>query len=199
MKNVLIISFSILLLFSCKHDCADTNCQNGGKCINGNCECPPGYYGANCEKKDTCYFLDCQNGSACKGGKCECLPTFEGAKCEWANTLGKKILFDGYIDVPFNYPLPFNGDTLEAKEYTLNPNGVISFTLYKGSTKAGFVGCNKDGQAFSSVGTPNGSGSSKFFTSGTVSGNGKLFSFKVTEVHTFGTDVVGLYSFRVIN
>lgn len=194
MKNVLLIVLCTVILFSCKHECADTNCQNGGKCISGTCECPPGYYGERCEFKDTCYFRDCQNNSNCKNGGCDCLPTFEGAKCEWANTLGKKIVRAGYIE---NYNL--KPDTLEAKDYILYPDGVISFNLYKGNIKAGYVGCNKLGKAFSSVGNPVDAGSSKFFTNGTVSGNGKLFSFTVTEQHTFGTDVVGMYSFRVIN
>lgn len=32
-------------------DCAGVECQNGGICIDGSCQCPNGYEGANCETK----------------------------------------------------------------------------------------------------------------------------------------------------
>src|SRR5690242_19831451 len=33
--------------------CSQTTCINGGTCIDGSCQCPEGYYGANCELQKT--------------------------------------------------------------------------------------------------------------------------------------------------
>jgi hypothetical protein len=33
--------------------CYNVSCQNGGICINGTCDCPPGYTGTNCENRQT--------------------------------------------------------------------------------------------------------------------------------------------------
>ena len=41
------------MLFSCSSDkCKDVSCQNGGKCVDGTCECATGFSGKNCETKD---------------------------------------------------------------------------------------------------------------------------------------------------
>lgn len=53
--------FSILCLltvFGCKDDetnnpCGEINCQNGGKCENGICDCPPHFTGADCGQQIT--------------------------------------------------------------------------------------------------------------------------------------------------
>lgn len=61
MKTIILWSFLWLLfltaIIACSSDsdskpidlCASTNCQNGGECIDGYCQCPKGYYGVKCE------------------------------------------------------------------------------------------------------------------------------------------------------
>ncbi|GAM18013.1 hypothetical protein SAMD00019534_011880 [Acytostelium subglobosum LB1] len=51
-------------------DCA-SECQHGSICVNGNCQCPPGYWG------DFCQFKDCPNncsniGKCLSSGYCSC-------------------------------------------------------------------------------------------------------------------------------
>ncbi len=58
MKNLFLLGIAICLLslFACQkeatpeRDCTNS-CQNGGQCINNECECPPLYSGLNCEYK----------------------------------------------------------------------------------------------------------------------------------------------------
>ena len=67
-------------------------CFNGGNAVydaqdNCVCECPPGFYGANCETDNPCYNHPCQNGGAVSVGSegscgCNCPPGFTGANCE---------------------------------------------------------------------------------------------------------------------
>lgn len=49
--QVILISCIAATISSCNQqdDCDDLNCQNGGECVNGECECPDGYAGPNCE------------------------------------------------------------------------------------------------------------------------------------------------------
>lgn len=45
-----ILPFLLLLLLMCScNPCRKTNCENGGVCNDGTCQCPDGYYGDNCE------------------------------------------------------------------------------------------------------------------------------------------------------
>lgn len=51
MKNILILlsAAAALTFSSCKKDpCEDVNCQNGGVCNEGTCDCPEGFSGAEC-------------------------------------------------------------------------------------------------------------------------------------------------------
>lgn len=50
--KILIVSLFALLFSSCEIDpCANTNCENGGYCIEGTCNCPVGYSGKFCQDK----------------------------------------------------------------------------------------------------------------------------------------------------
>lgn len=49
---------STVLFSSCEQDpCLDLNCQNGGSCSNGFCECPVGWEGAECDIPASSRFL----------------------------------------------------------------------------------------------------------------------------------------------
>jgi len=54
--GLLLFSF---LYSSCQDPCEDVDCYNGGWCDDGDCECPPGVYGSECQFRDatcTCTF-----------------------------------------------------------------------------------------------------------------------------------------------
>lgn len=70
MNNVLLkyvfafVLMSILTLLSqsCKDECKEVICQNGGACVDGACACPQGFTGDYCEipignTSDTIYFV----------------------------------------------------------------------------------------------------------------------------------------------
>jgi len=72
----------ISIMSGCKKDpCETTNCLNGGVCIDGNCDCPEGYSGAQCETFDDCYNVSCLNGGTCVNGQCNCLEGWTGSDC----------------------------------------------------------------------------------------------------------------------
>lgn len=49
--QVILISCIAATISSCNQqdDCDDVNCQNGGECVSGECDCPEGFTGPNCE------------------------------------------------------------------------------------------------------------------------------------------------------
>ena len=63
----IVITGTLLSLFfivnSCKDSCQDVVCKNGGTCIDGNCDCPDGYSGADCGTNVSANFLGTYNVS----------------------------------------------------------------------------------------------------------------------------------------
>jgi len=54
MKNILLLFLLTMLFFSCKKDpCADTVCENGGTCIDGQCLCEGLWKGKYCTEQVT--------------------------------------------------------------------------------------------------------------------------------------------------
>jgi hypothetical protein len=51
MKKIVVSLFAVIAfsLTSCKDECKDVNCANGGTCNEGICTCPSGYEGELCE------------------------------------------------------------------------------------------------------------------------------------------------------
>jgi len=96
----LAVSFSSCELFSEPDPCEDVTCQNGGTCVDGNCDCPEGYSGTNCETEWRTKFLGTYAGVAtCNFG------TFNG---------GGTIVADASNILKLNY---------------IRDNGTLVFTL----------------------------------------------------------------------
>lgn len=93
MRNLsltLILLSAVLSLASCKKDpCDDITCLNGGACIDGSCNCPEGYSGAQCETFDACFNVVCLNGGDCVNGACVCPEGYTGADCSQQITPSK--------------------------------------------------------------------------------------------------------------
>ena len=92
MKKIvgLVLFISILGWMGCGADpCASRDCQNGGICIDGRCDCPEGFVGGDCELSvDPCVTKNCNpnqtqrcasNGSS---ALCVCEDGFEGDLCD---------------------------------------------------------------------------------------------------------------------
>lgn len=57
------------LMQSCKDECKDVNCANGGSCIEGTCQCLEGFSGSNCDTRDIDVFINSWTGNlACDDG-----------------------------------------------------------------------------------------------------------------------------------
>jgi len=98
--QILSLLFFAFLYSSCQDPCEDVDCYNGGWCDDGDCECPPGTYGDNCQWADatcTCTY-DVVPGveiadvvTECMGcnseefdalvASCEALDLIEGVTC----------------------------------------------------------------------------------------------------------------------
>lgn len=89
---IILLLLGALLFTNCNKDedpCQNTYCMNGGECFEGECECPPGFYGPHCEyavQADPCENVTCYNGGECVNGECECPPGFYGSQCQFEMT-----------------------------------------------------------------------------------------------------------------
>jgi len=53
-----VLALGAMLTFSsCKDECKDVTCNNGGTCVTGSCECTTGYEGTNCETETRAKFI----------------------------------------------------------------------------------------------------------------------------------------------
>ncbi|XP_071959599.1 uncharacterized protein [Antedon mediterranea] len=64
-------------------------CQNAGQCVNGVCDCQPGYSGLECEIEDC--PISCMNGGYCHDDACICPSGFAGPSCESILPMGVLI------------------------------------------------------------------------------------------------------------
>lgn len=63
MKNILfLLSTVILFTISCSDPCDDVNCGANGTCVEGTCECDPGYEGELCDIESRAQYLGVYSG-----------------------------------------------------------------------------------------------------------------------------------------
>lgn len=88
--RILVLLSTIYCIFcfsACQKDpCSSTICYNGGVCVSGTCNCPPGYSGVNCQDQDPCHNITCYNGGTCINGVCDCPTGYSGPDCSTALT-----------------------------------------------------------------------------------------------------------------
>lgn len=102
-----------LIFIGCKKDpCKTTVCYNGGVCVEGNCDCPPGYSGLKCQEYDACHNVTCLNGGTCVNGQCDCPDGYTGNDCGKQVTPTKMRL--QRIDVTKFPPTRANGSGWDA-------------------------------------------------------------------------------------
>jgi len=78
---LLLLTLSIVA-FSCGDPCDDVDCGPNGTCIEGDCDCDPGYSGLNCET-NVCDSVNCNNGTCDPAtGDCMCDEGYEGSACD---------------------------------------------------------------------------------------------------------------------
>lgn len=59
---LLILVYSLILSTGCKKDpCEEVSCENGGICMDGECECPEGFQGNFCESFDLQQYFGTYN------------------------------------------------------------------------------------------------------------------------------------------
>lgn len=60
-SNLIVLVFIALAtsmtFSSCKDECKDVDCLNGGTCSDGDCTCPDGYIGTRCETEERAKFI----------------------------------------------------------------------------------------------------------------------------------------------
>lgn len=73
------VVFGIATIPACTVEDTNNNdcnpaCQNGGSCVDGQCDCPFGYSGASCETAEACVNPNfvCDYDGECVNGACEC-------------------------------------------------------------------------------------------------------------------------------
>ena len=90
--NVWVATFVVLTIMFTVQSCTDEPCEgvtcfNGGVCVDGTCDCAPGFGGTDCANVlDQCVANGtvCLNGGTCDPatGDCDCPAGFVGDSCE---------------------------------------------------------------------------------------------------------------------
>lgn len=106
---LLLLVLLVFTFFSCRDQCKDVVCLNGGACQDGDCICPSGFSGKNCEitnTPDPCANITCLNGGTCLNGVCDCPPGYGGPDCGTVLTATSLIITKITLE---QYPLTDNG------------------------------------------------------------------------------------------
>ena len=108
----LLIILGITVTSSC-NPCADTNCQNGGVCDDGNCNCPDGFAGPSCES--TLIFFDYLNS--------------QPSNCVTGNLTDLELLVysvgNNSVHLTYTCTDPISGDLVAEKFITGTTNGNV--------------------------------------------------------------------------
>ncbi len=82
-QTLILLAFIAVCFTSCEENpCEDVFCLNGGDCFEGECKCPSGYSGKNCDYYDECHGLQCENNGFCSNGSCICPTGYNGIHCQ---------------------------------------------------------------------------------------------------------------------
>ncbi len=127
-RLVLLLSTAFFLmgmLQSC-NDCRGVDCQNGGTCNDGECDCLKGFEGESCEIKDLCVLEDvvCVFGE-CSEGDCFCN---EGIELEDCSREAREKFIAKYdciervvgLDTIFGLEMEFERDLLSVPRMTIS-------------------------------------------------------------------------------
>lgn len=123
-NSILLLIFSALFMLSIAgcDKCKNTTCENGGTCLDGECQCPANYTGENCETFTPCSGVTCANGGTCdtNTGDCLCAQGYEGPTCA-SESVDKYI--GSYTVADDCNPVAYSCATIE------DPNEVTRFTF----------------------------------------------------------------------
>jgi len=115
---------------SCKDDCEDVNCFNGGACVEGDCECPTGFTGSDCGTQITDECPNgCKNEGQCSNGTCDCTDGWSGSDCGNKLISGDDLIVTGEVTITAAQVYQINGRlTVKAGGVlTIEPGAILKF------------------------------------------------------------------------
>lgn len=124
-------AFTMVTFTSCDPDaCKDVVCNNGGTCVNGNCDCLTGYEGSNCSTVSAASLPGTYTGTE------SCQPPLSSSS-SWSSTLTQssndetKVVISNFGDSGTNVTGQVNKNaiTLDATaigSYTVTGTGTIN-------------------------------------------------------------------------
>ena len=111
-KNFMFLLSLSLVFYSCTKPCENTNCLNDGVCVDGDCICPEGFYGVNCELSDN----NSNEENLNVNGSCESdFITYNNYTYDIVDVNGKCWFAENLRSTSFN-----NGDDLQEETVILN-------------------------------------------------------------------------------
>jgi len=110
-KNFMMLLSLSLVFYSCTKPCDDTNCFNNGVCVDGDCLCPDGFYGVNCELEIEDNNVEIESSIGCNSD----VINYNGYTYELVEVNGKCWFAENLLTTQFN-----NGDPLSEETNIFN-------------------------------------------------------------------------------